>query len=204
MPVVPEPSPSGALRCEWLAVLMRVGPLRWLCELAPQRGLFVVPTLAVCVCSALDLLDSLVARWSLQPHPEGGWYRELQRSSIQVTKPGGQQRSAITTVLFLLGAGDVSRWHCVHGGDEIWTFISGAPLSLFQHADGAVKSTEQMLSPANPVDWVSAGVWMAARSQGDYSLVSCCVGPGFSFEDFELLRDRPPSRHPAGIRLDLL
>ena len=63
-------------------------------------------------------MDSLVARWRLQPHPEGGWYREVQRSSIQVTRPDGQQRSAITTVLFLLGAEDVSRWHCVHGGDE--------------------------------------------------------------------------------------
>ena len=155
-------------------------------------------------CSALDPLDSLVARWQLQPHPEGGWYQEVQRSSIQVTRPDGEERDAITTVLFLLGAEDVSRWHCVHGGDEIWTFISGAPLSLFQHADGAVESTEQVLSPANPVDWVPAGVWMAARSQGDYSLVSCCVGPGFSFEDFELLRVRPPSRHPKGIRVDLL
>ena len=149
-------------------------------------------------------LEELVSIWHLQPHPEGGWYREVQRSSIQVTRPDGQQRRAITTVLFLLGAEDVSRWHCVHGGDEIWTFISGAPLSFFQHADGAVESTEQVLSPANPVDWVPAGVWMAARSQGDYSLVSCCVGPGFSFEDFELLRDRPPSRHPKGIRVDLL
>ena len=148
-------------------------------------------------------LEQLVSIWQLQPHPEVGWYREVQRSSIQVTRPDGKQSSAITTVLFLLGAEDVSRWHCVHGGDEIWTFISGAPLSLFQHADGAVESTEQVLSPANPVGWVSAGIWMAARSQGDYSLVSCCVGPGFSFDDFELLRDRPAARHPDGIRADL-
>ena len=63
-------------------------------------------------------MDSLVARWRLQPHPEGGWYREVQRSSIQVIRPDGQARSAITTVLFLLGAEDVSRWHYVHGGDE--------------------------------------------------------------------------------------
>ena len=77
-------------------------------------------------------MDSLVARWRLQPHPEGGWYREVQRSSIQVRRPDGQQRSAITTVLFLLGAEDVSRWHCVHGGDEIWTFLSGVSSVLPQ------------------------------------------------------------------------
>ena len=111
-------------------------------------------------------MDSLVARWRLQPHPEGGWYREVQRSSIQVTRPDGQQRSAITTVLFLLGAEDVSRWHCVHGGDEIWTFLGGAPLSLFQHSDAADGSQEQVISEDQPVAWVPAGVWMAARSQG--------------------------------------
>ena len=144
-------------------------------------------------------MDSLVARWRLQPHPEGGWYREVQRSSIQVTRPDGQQRSAITTVLFLLGAEDVSRWHCVHGGDEIWTFLGGAPLSLFQHPDAADGSHEQVISADQPVAWVPAGVWMAARSQGDYSLVSCCVGPGFSFDDFEMLRDRARSEWPKGI-----
>ena len=144
-------------------------------------------------------LAELVQRWQLQPHPEGGWYREVQRSSISVVRPDGHQRSAITTVLFLLGAEDVSRWHCVHGGDEIWTFISGAPLSLFQHSGGDVESTEQVLSDSNPVACVSAGVWMAACSKGAYSLVSCCVGPGFSFEDFELLRDRARSEWPKGI-----
>ena len=144
-------------------------------------------------------MDSLVARWRLQPHPEGGWYREVQRSSIQVTRPDGQPRSAITTVLFLLGAEDVSRWHCVHGGDEIWTFLGGAPLSLFQHSDAAEGSHEQVISEDQPLAWVPAGVWMAARSQGDYSLVSCCVGPGFSFDDFEMLRDRARSEWPKGI-----
>jgi len=45
---------------------------------------------------------------------------------------------------------------------------------------------------------------MAARSQGEHSLVSCCVGPGFSFDDFEMLRDRVRSRWPMGIDEALL
>ena len=100
----------------------------------------------VAFCSALDSVKTLVAVGGLQPHPEGGWYRELQRSSITVVRPDGQQRNAITTVLFLLGADNVSRWHCVHGGDEIWTFLAGAPLSLFQHSDAADGSQEQVVS----------------------------------------------------------
>ena len=147
----------------------------------------------------MDLIDSLVSRWRLQPHPEGGWYREVQRSSIQVTRPDGEQRSAITTVLFLLGAEDVSRWHCVHGGDEIWTFLSGAALNLFQHPNDAHASRKQVVNTDQPVVWVQAGVWMAARSQGDFTLVSCCVAPGFSFKDFEMLRDRARSTWPDGI-----
>ena len=145
-----------------------------------------------------------MSRWGLKTHPEGGWYRELRRSSIQVTRPDGEQRSAITTVLFLLAADDVSRWHCVHGGDEIWTFLGGAPLSLFQHPNAADRSQEQVVSADQPVTWVPAGVWMAARSQGDFSLVSCCVGPGFSFDDFEMLRDRDRSLWPKGVDEQLI
>ena len=40
---------------------------------------------------------------------------------------------------------------------------------------------------AGPI--VSEGL-RAARSLGSWSLVTCCVGPGFDFADFELLRDR--------------
>ena len=64
-------------------------------------------------------LEQLVSIWQHQPHPEGGWYREVQRSSIQVQRPDGQRRQAITTVLFLLHADDLSRWHSVHAGDWI-------------------------------------------------------------------------------------
>ena len=151
-----------------------------------------------------DNLTTLIATWNLSPHPEGGWYREVQRSGISVLRPDGEQRSAITTVLFLLGSEDLSRWHCVHGGDEIWTFISGAPLSLFLHGDQDTISREITVGLNNPVVVVEAGVWMAARSRGSHSLVSCCVGPGFSFEDFEMLQDRPVARRPEGIRADLL
>jgi hypothetical protein len=38
---------------------------------------------------------------------------------------------------------------------------------------------------------IPAGCWQAARSTGEYSLVGCTVGPGFEFEDFELLWQSP-------------
>ena len=149
-------------------------------------------------------LVELVNRWQLEPHPEGGWYREVQRSSITVQRPDGLERSAITTVLFLLGEMDVSRWHCVHGADEVWTFLDGAPLELFQHPASAEETESCIVCRDNPVACVPAGVWMAARSQGCFSLVSCCVGPGFSFGDFEMLRGVEPALRPQGIQLDLI
>jgi predicted cupin superfamily sugar epimerase len=45
---------------------------------------------------------------------------------------------------------------------------------------------------------VPAGWWQAARSLGAWSLASCCVGPGFDFADFTLLRDLHPAQHPGG------
>ena len=149
-------------------------------------------------------LERLISHWQLSHHPEGGWYREVQRSAITVRRSDGLERSAITTVLFLLGETDMSRWHCVHGADEIWTFLDGAPLELFQHTASAETSESCILSRGNPVAVVPADVWMAARSQGSFSLVSCCVGPGFSFEDFEMLRDLDQSLRPKGINLDLI
>ena len=82
-------------------------------EMPFARGLLLWQRCRTLVMSVVGSFDALVSRLELQPHPEGGWYREVQRSSIQVIRPDGQQRSAITTVLFLLGAEDVSRCLCV-------------------------------------------------------------------------------------------
>ena len=65
-------------------------------------------------------------------------------------------------------------------------------------------SQKTVFSSSNPVACVDAGVWMAARSQGNYSLVSCCVGPGFSFADFGMLRERLAANQLIGILKQLL
>ena len=47
----------------------------------------------------------------------------------------------------------------------------------------------KILNYNNPVEMIPSGYWQAAKSTGEFTLVSCCVGPGFDFKDFELLRD---------------
>ncbi|MFL0777133.1 MAG: cupin domain-containing protein [Prochlorococcus sp.] len=144
-------------------------------------------------------LNHLVHQFQLLPHPEGGWYREVHRSSIQVKRADGETRSALTTVLFLLGADEVSRWHRVIGADETWNHLQGSALTLFKLADSKARPESLRLASDSPVQTIPAGSWMAARSEGDFTLMSCCVGPGFDFRDFEMLADQPVETWPEGV-----
>jgi predicted cupin superfamily sugar epimerase len=149
----------------------------------------------------------LVRFYDLQPHPEGGWYRELHRSPLAVQRADGASRSALTLILFLLAAGERSCWHRVRDADEGWQLLAGAPLQLWllsAATDGEVAPEPQTLDWRQPALVVPAGCWQAARSSGAWTLVSCCVGPGFAFDDFEMLRDLPPDQRPAADLLDLL
>ncbi len=154
--------------------------------------------------SPQQVVNQLIKEWQLKPHPEGGWFKELHRSPLSVQRDDGQQRSAITTILYLLDASSKSRWHAVHHADEVWTHLQGSPLSLWTlEPDGGV-AEQTVLSLHRPVHVVPAGHWMAACVEGQYSLVSCCVGPGFDFSDFEMLRDRPSDQHPPGALTELI
>ena len=143
--------------------------------------------------------DELIAALGLAPHPEGGYFREVFRSTSRIPPLDGRSdRSALTTIYFLLKAGDVSRGHRV-ASDEVWHFCGGAPLELSTSADAAFDPvTRRLLGPydgrTEPVRVVAAGTWQSARSMGDYTLAGCTVGPGFEFDDFELRGAGAPGR----------
>lgn len=148
----------------------------------------------------------LISELGLSPHPEGGYFSEIHRSPHLVQPEQGRSaRSAITVIYFLLAAGEVSRWHRV-ASDETWHFHEGAPLELFVAAPAFDTIEMQRLGPLDgvtqPVRVVRRDHWQAARTSSDYTLVSCAVGPGFDFADFEMLRDVPATaatvtgRHP--------
>ena len=144
---------------------------------------------------------SLIVQLGLQPHPEGGWYGEIHRSSASVSRSDCQTRSALTVIQFLLQAGEVSCWHRVSAADETWHFAGGDPLELLTIPPGGGVVQRQDLGPVErglpPLAVEQANWWQAARFCGTYSLVSCCVGPGFDFADFSLLRDLPEHQRPA-------
>lgn len=135
--------------------------------------------------------DDLIAALGLQPHPEGGWYAEVFRSASTVQPADARgTRSALTTIYFLLTAGQTSRLHRVVS-DEVWHFYEGNPLELTVAPGDLATLSRVTLGPAGessaPVHAVPAGFWQGARPVGAYALVGCTVGPGFDFADFELL-----------------
>jgi predicted cupin superfamily sugar epimerase len=136
----------------------------------------------------------LIAALGLTPHPEGGYFAEVFRSTLSVQPDDNRSaRSALTTIYFLLPDGAVSRWHRVRS-DEVWHFYEGAPLDLWMAPPDATEVMPHRLGPIadgqRPVRTVPAGWWQAARSAGEYSLVGCTVGPGFEFQDFTMAADQ--------------
>ena len=138
---------------------------------------------------AQELIDGL----HLQPHPEGGFFREMFRSSSTVRPNDDRsERSAATTIYFLLPRGAHSRWHRVQS-DEVWHLYEGGPLELLLVPPDVCEVRRVVLGPAlvsaGPVHTVPAGWWQAARPLGPYALTGCTVAPGFDFQDFAFLHD---------------
>ena len=117
--------------------------------------------------TAADRAARLIEELGLVPHPEGGWYRELHRSAATVTPADGRPpRAALTTIYFLLPAGEHSRWHRV-ASDEVWHFYEGHPIELLVAPPDLAHVERVRLGPAlgsnGPVHTVPAGWWQAIR-----------------------------------------
>lgn len=139
--------------------------------------------------------DALAAALGLVPHPEGGRYRETYRAPTPA-----RGRAAASQILFLLQAGERSRWHRLDA-DEIWHFYQGVPLALsIAPAAGEIRTVvlgTDLAGGQQPHAVVPAGAWQTAEPVGDgWSLLGCTVAPGFEFAGFELAPDgwRPPVR----------
>ncbi len=128
----------------------------------------------------------------LEPHPEGGWYRETWRSEVGFTPDGYDgERARATAIYFLLGPGEESRWHRVRSA-EVWLWHSGGPLILLYGEEPGTAAAVTLGPDVGAGQWpqivVPAGAWQSARPAGDEPvLVSCIVSPGFDFADFRLL-----------------
>jgi predicted cupin superfamily sugar epimerase len=137
--------------------------------------------------------DDVIRLLQLQPHPEGGYYRETFRDSRETHTDSG--RAASTAIYFLLREGEISRWHRVDAA-EVWHWYGGAPLALTiveGEQEGEIRLGTDLAAGERPQAVVPANAWQQARSLGRWTLVGCTVAPGFEFAGFELA--------PAGVHL---
>jgi len=130
----------------------------------------------------------------LQPHPEGGWYRQTWASPETVTLPDGRVHATATLIHFLLPTGESSAWHRV-SSDEVWLAHTGSVVlelggdGTVPEADGDAETVVLGLDlAAGEVAQavVRAHVWQRTVPGPADALVSCLVSPGFDFADFEL------------------
>lgn len=127
--------------------------------------------------------QEMIAALGLEPHPEGGYFRETFRDR---TPAGG--RAASTAIYYLLAAGQRSHWHRVDA-TEVWHWYAGAPLSLCVSFEGKTET----VTLGNVLEYgqvpqyvVLPQVWQSAQSKGEWTLVGCTVAPGFEFSGFEM------------------
>ena len=145
----------------------------------------------------------LAATLGLDPHAEGGFFRETYRAA-EAIQTGRGTRAASTATLFLVTASSPSRFHRLMS-DELWVFQGGLPLELVTlefegEAHRRLLGDAGAASGASPQVLIPAGAWQAARVAEDsiaapraavsrdraWSLVTCIVTPGFDYADFEL------------------
>ncbi len=142
-----------------------------------------------------DAID-IVRQLGLQPHPEGGYFRETYRASESIPAQGldrryGGSRAASTAIYYLLEAGQRSALHRLRS-DEIFHFYAGDPLRIIEITpDGRLTETllgADLAAGGIPQHVIPAGAWFGAlpAEGGRFALVGCTVAPGFDFADFEL------------------
>jgi hypothetical protein len=137
-----------------------------------------------------------IQHFSLIPHPEGGFYRETFRSSIEIDhgnliKGYQGKRRLSTSIYYLLRSGEKSKFHRLRS-DELWYFHFGSTLKIVLIDQEGNKHKRLLGSHAEKAEHmqviIPAGTLFAAEvnEKGSYSLMGCMVSPGFEFEDFEL------------------
>ena len=148
-----------------------------------------------------------IDRLHLEPHPEGGFFRETYRSPESIDSGAlpsrfDGPRAIATAIYFLLRSHERSAFHRIKS-DECWHFHTGSPLTIHvispegDYAARSLGSRPDLGQAFQAV--VPAGSWFGAtvHDPDSFSLVGCTVSPGFDFADFELAgRSDLTARYP--------
>ena len=133
---------------------------------------------------------------ALEPHPEGGYFKEVYRSAAQIGEcclgsDRGGSRSVSTAIYYLLSTGEFSACHRLRS-DEIWHHYAGGSLTVHvidqAGSHRALGLGLDLDAGQAPQVMVPVGTWFGAvvDDASSFCLVGCTVAPGFDFRDFEL------------------
>ncbi|KEQ19077.1 cupin domain-containing protein [Endozoicomonas numazuensis] len=141
---------------------------------------------------ASDWIEAL----ALQPHSEGGFFRETYRSDEMISQGSlsdrfSGERSFSTAIYYLLEGNDFSAFHRIEQ-DEVWHFYDGASLTIHVITpNGDYSATTLGINIQEgeaPQFVVPARCFFAVEVNDPSSFVlsGCTVAPGFDFADFEM------------------
>ena len=141
-------------------------------------------------------IEEIIQNLRLEPHPEGGFFRETYRSDGIITEQNlgigyYDSRNYSTCIYYLLTSDVFSAFHRINQ-DEIWHYYDGSPIYLHVISDNGeyikTKLGRDFELGEVPQFVVAGGSWFAATvvNENTYSLLGCTVSPGFDFRDFEL------------------
>jgi hypothetical protein len=140
--------------------------------------------------------EEWIEKLQLQPHPEGGAFKENYRSVIlhQTEFDQGEKalRNLCTAIYYLLREGECSVFHRILS-DELWHHYDGGDLLIYclDPLQGMqIIRLGKNHPEALPQFCVQAGIWFASRPDAGagFVLAGCTVAPGFDFNDFELAK----------------
>ena len=142
-------------------------------------------------------VEQIIKELNLEPHPEGGYYKETYRSKGSI--PDGTlaefkgERTFTTAIYFLLTTYVFSAFHKIKS-DEMWHHYDGSAIELHMISPEGEHSIviigKDLLNGEHPQYVVPAGYWFGSRIKGEeeFALLGCTVSPGFDFHDFVLAK----------------
>src|ERR1017187_5322450 len=142
--------------------------------------------------------DYWIGHLNLIPHPEGGYYKEVFRSKLEILRnTSAVLKVACTSIYYLLEGSDFSGFHRLTS-DELWYYHKGEPVLIYElNSDGMLLTHELSDQDGGHLSIaIETGSWFAAAipSGNGFSLVSCVVAPGFNFDEFEMAKKEDLNR----------
>ena len=125
----------------------------------------------------------VVSLLGLEPHPEGGFYRQTFADRVVAGRPTS------TLIYYMLTDRQSGTWHRVTDAAEVWHWYAGAPMRLDISRDGKSVTAHalgnDLTGGERPQLVIPGNAWQRAACLGDWTLVGCTVAPGFQFSKFE-------------------